>query len=401
MAFTDSEPGFLDLEAAYGVRLVAGSPGGLDLEPNFLQPALFWKVVAGQRIPLFSRGGISTAQRRRSLVPGNFFPDASTTGVYDDSLLVDMTGSTPLIITTPETHYENVRFLRNVEVRTAGVSFRNCEFRGPGVAMGTLLLTAVHQDVETLLIEDCTFAPAYASDNQNNIMGHGMKVLRCEMRGGVDNIGAAPYTSGPNSGRVNTEIMGCWMHSTWFFSPHPGQSDNVTHTDVIQWHGGGGLTIYGNRLEGYLNPAIGQASDPPLPVGGYPTNHASGNPWGASSLTGKLYGMSILMISPGNGTHSELVFEKNWMTGSLVGINGIGARLDFLEPGNASVKGNRISVDWKNTMDSIAGFTVPTSFAMVFQSDHFIDVQDNWLWDTLDDPFAHEGITPNNTRRNI
>lgn len=388
--YLDSDPGFIDLGENYGTRYVDGAPGFLDLGENALQAALIWKRTPSGRVPLYVRKPLSISQWRRSLEVGNFFPDETNTGVYDWGALEDDT-TAQLIVTEPGSHFENVRFLGRVNVRAAGVSFRNCAFVGPETHTpgSSLRVVSVTDNAATnVLFEDCSFHPRWEYERTDCILGSGFTALRCEFKGGVDSIGVNRYSSGPLVDRSDVSILGCWAHSLWMFSPCSYQSDNVTHNDVIQWHGGAGLTVVGNRLEGNFDLGVGNAMAPGL--GGRPeSDWDAGGPFGASPLDGETrrYG-SILMISPRTAPHEELIFEKNWMDHSTVGINGAGSvTADDFQNSDSSVSDNLVGIDWYRSQITGGGTLSPDdAMGVILRQSHNIDVSNNITWDKSD-PF--------------
>ncbi len=361
----------------------------------------FWHRRAGEKRPFIlkykpadTETDPSTSEGRRALVTGEFFPDSTTTGVYDADALVNMPGNQSFGI--PGEVIENIRFLGTVSVTTNGVYFRNCEFLGPSPTPESgPIVRCWNNDNYNILFEDCTFRVRSPGERADCIMARGTTLLRCDLSGGVDQIGAAPYTSGPRNGRCDVQVLGCWLHDGAVFSPCSYQSDNITHSDMIQWHGGAGLVVRGSRIDGWIDESIGNALAPG--AGGRPASEwQPGQQRGASGLTGRRRSHATLMISPGDGTHSELVVERCWMDGSVVGVNSGGSASSLLASGVNRIVDNHIGLDWYHT-EQAGAFTVPNSFGLLLKSAHQVEVAGNTLWNSTD---PWDTSTPNNTRKN-
>ena len=296
-----------------------------------------WRVIGGTRVPLVYRGGLTAKQRRNQLVPGSFFPDESTTGLYQPTT---STVTTNLTITEANAHYEDVWFRCRVDVRTTGVTFKNCKFTGPAdSALENGIIVATNAAVAGLLLEDCTIAPEHTSHTTNCIEGHHFTLRRVNSYHGVDLcsvIAPADFT------RADVVVEGSWLHDPAMYNT-PVQADNLTHNDVIQWHGMKGLTVNGSRLEGLCAPGIGVVDTPP--VGTWPTSLVSGNPFYPNR-----WATSVVMASPPRAAFDDFVFTNNWLDGAAAGLV-----LTHTPPGPfddcGTITGNRFGYDWRNGPD--------------------------------------------------
>ncbi len=154
----------------------------------------------------------------------------------------------------------------------------------------------------------------------------------------------------------------------------------MTHSDVIQWHGGANLTVDGNKFDGYLTTDFGDALAPDVDSSG---DHISGNHWNS------LRALSCLMISSPGGyaLPSHLIFTRNWVNGGAVGINGGGSTNAFLSDDGSKITNNWFGQDWRLGPD----------FAILIKSNHVFEITGNHLW-VANDPF-NTG-TDYNIRRN-
>jgi hypothetical protein len=299
---------------------------------------------------------------RDQLVPGEYFPDASNTGLLDPSVLTTQTGNVTYSTTTARV-IENVRFQGVVYVTGSNIEFRNCMFEGVGDNSASNSVVTRYATTSNIVFVDCLFVPRFKSDIKNNLLGRGWTARRCEFRGAVDGCGAAPVSGGA---RVDVALEGCWIHDLGGWNT-TSQADGFTHNDGIQWHGGLGLRLLGNRIEGFLDPAVGNY---PGPNAGHST--------------------SAIMINnltmPG-----EMDFRKNWIDGGVVGINMLGVPGAFPAGANPpnQIIGNHFGFDYSSGQNNAIRCT---SSAQVFT------LTDNFRWFKAGDPF--DTSTPFNVRVN-
>ena len=333
----------------------------------------FWTLVEGVRVPMWPRGPLTAAQQRTALTPGEFFPDANTTGVYDETALEEITSN--LTVTTPGATYENKLFRGRVDVRATGVRFRNCKFTGPPAsALSDALLVATSTAQSGLLVEDCTFAPAVPSHVTNCVSGHHFTLRRCNLYHGVDMVSVIGDLSDT---RADVTIEGSWLHDPIMFNTNT-QSDGFTHNDLVQWHGLLGLKILGCRLEGGCAPGLGVVDQPPAWSG---STLVSGNPF----YPGR-WGTSVLMGSPARKLMGELELRDSWLDGATVGLN-VGGPAIELFPDVGIITGNRFGSDWR----------IGPDFGLLAKSAQTMTYAGNYRWNK-DDPW--DTSTPFSVRKN-
>lgn len=325
---------------------------------------------------------------RNSLVSGTFVPSAETTGAWsadadlepvDSSITYDSSYNGQLV--------ENKLFRHMVYVTGQNIRFRNCKFIGPNSYVTAEIVHVRSNTARNIEFVDCTIKPRYVDYRVHCIAGHGMRLLRCDISGGVDGVGVVPYTGGTWSGRADVEIEASFIHDLAFSSPDPTKTDNQTHNDLIQWHGGAGLTIFGCLLLGYLMPGAGDIDAAHEPTEAHrASGHGAGSHFPVSSRSGRRRAMGVLMVSPGNGTHSSLEVRTNWIDGGYAGINFAGATSDWLEADGSIVTDNFIGLDWRHTEERGA-FTTANSFGFYRQSATIpgLSITGNHLWNPADD----------------
>jgi len=299
---------------------------------------------------------------RDQLVPGNYFPDSTNAGLLTPpSALTIVTGNQTISTTNPQVITDQ-RYQGAVFLTGANKTFRNCMFEGNGIDSNSVLCR--YATSTNNVFEDCLFAARIPSDQSNNLLGRGWTARRCEFRQAVDGCGAAPINGGV---RTDVVLEGCWIHDLGGFLTTT-QPDGFTHNDGIQWHGGAGLRMVGNRIEGFLDPTIGDPN-PALP-GGHST--------------------SAIMIN--NLTMpAEMHFEKNWIDGGVVGINMLGIPGAFpagAVPPNAIID-NHFGFNYSSGQNNAIR---ASSSAIVFT------LTGNHRWFVSGDPF--DTSTPFNVRVN-
>lgn len=269
-----------------------------------------------------SRGARRLQRAAQDFILGQTKPMASNTGLNVSHISVGSltTVSTNATHATNGAVYEDIRFTGYVNITGKNITYRNCWFNATAIAGGTGLVRALDPNVENILFENCLFLPStYASNAtdalDNCIMGHDFTLYRCDLSGGIDLVGVYSGVS-LSTPAANVNVLGCYMHDMVYYSPDAGHSDNQTHNDGLQFHGGArDFLMRGTNLSAMINPLYGQASDPSVDGGG---NHLSGNtlyPW--------LVAMSCFMLSPVNTTAgvSNFVVDQNWLGGGMCVFN--------------------------------------------------------------------------------
>jgi hypothetical protein len=222
---------------------------------------------------------------------------------------------------TDNATYDSVRFSGYVNVTGKNITYRNCWFNATAAAGATALVRVLNANAQNITFENCLFKPStYAPDTTNSlgncIMGHDFTLYRCDLSGGIDLVGVYSGISLSNPAQ-NVSILGCYMHDLVFYSPDSSHSDNQSHNDGVQVHGGAqNFLMRGTNQTGMLDPAQGQATDPPIDDGS--GNHLSGNVQYPS-----LASMSCFMLSPVDTTAGvdNFVVDQNWLGGGTVVFN--------------------------------------------------------------------------------
>lgn len=272
----------------------------------------------------YSRGRVSRSINARSaLVFGDYLPDATNTGT--------MSAPTTLLTTTqnlsdtgglsPAKTFEGVEFRCQVNLSGKNYVFRNCLFSGVAAGMGISIVQSRYATASDNLFEDCTFAAYTPTDGVNGIQGRGFTLKRCNIYGVVDGVNPAVADSGT---RVDVAMYGCYIHDLLRYcpdGPYSSHSDNQTHSDSIQWQGGLGLTLVGNRIENLIDPTKGLGNTTAA------TYDGNGVQTGGNQFLPKHVGTAALMINALNNAipPGELVLRKNWLRGGGVLINSLGA----------------------------------------------------------------------------
>ena len=323
-----------------------------------------------------------TVNSRSSLVWGTYLPDATTAGLADPSLVTTIIpgnitysnpSSTPKIIS-------NTEFQGYVYIQGAYYKFINCRFVGPvSPTMGTVQTRyAVTHNIE---FEDCHFEPRGKNYHSGNLQGRGWKALRCDFSGGIDGCGPAVVDGGT---RIDVTIQQCYIHDLLRYCPDPNQpSDNQSHADAIQWAGGLGLTLLGNRIEGLLDTSIGSTFQP----GTYDGN---GKLTGGHQFYPNPVSTSAIMINALSNViqPGELIMQKNWIRGGFVGVNSIGTPSAWLSADGSDISENHFKNDqgygsnnrWVGKASQVG-----------------LSIHDNYVW--LTDPL--DNSTPINPKVNV
>lgn len=292
---------------------------------------------SGLFVPILG-GGPAVADSRENLVPGTYFPDASTTGlmpgytydaagIYQNGVLIP--GSVlngDQVYTGTDTLLENKLVNGRVILRGVRNRVKNCVIRGTtagppnGAGLGQALVQCDNL-VQDAIIEDCKLIPNKPHYNWTGLYSHDFTALRCDISRVVD-------CGGMFRANLDTKaaFIGCYMHDLTLFNPDPNHAstDNRTHNDVIQIQGGYGGTILGNTLVGWLTN---------WPTGeGFvaATSDVTTNPpnvWAPPhrfSNSGNCVSTACIQVTPNVGTPKavrDFVIRKNLIIGGATGIN--------------------------------------------------------------------------------
>lgn len=239
---------------------------------------------------------------RNTLAWGTYLPDATNTGhtftTPDATYTTNQSFNDTGLASSAKT-IERARFSCKITLQGKNYVFRNCLFDGPVAGLSEAMVQSRYATADGNLFEDCTFLPQTPTQDVNAIQGRGFTLRRCNISGVIDGVDPAVADGGT---RTDVAIYQTYIHDLLRYSPYSGHSDNQTHSDAIQWQGGLGLILRGNRIEDLIDITKG-----------------TGNSAGQT-------GTSALMINALNNTipPGELIMEKNWVRGGYVGINSAG-----------------------------------------------------------------------------
>jgi|GEM_PF-2828420 len=299
---------------------------------------------------------------RASLVPGSYFPDASNTGLIDASVLETVDGNVTLSDQSSQVKViENKRFRGYVYLTGKNYLFRNCLFEGPANPQYAAVV-ARYATSSGNVFEDSTFKPRGINYYNGTINGRGFTLKRVELTGAVD--GANPSVADGGT-RLDVTITGSWVHDLLRWSPDPTHSDNQSHSDGIQWMGGRGLTLIGNRIEGLLDTSISSWGPATYDSSGKMTG---GHPFYPNPVNGETLMVNAYQdkIQPG-----ELTMRKNWIRGGAVGLNMLGATSAW-----ASNDGSSIEENWFLNDQGYG-----KNHRMVAKASQVISTSTNYVWD--------------------
>src|SRR5690606_22354851 len=149
----------------------------------------------------------------------------------------------------------------------------------------------------------------HPNDRVNCIEGHHLTLRRVNGHHGVDILGILGQLSDT---RVDARLESSWLH-TMVMSNTTTQPDNITHHDLIQWHGLLGLYAIGARLEAFVDPTFGAADVPPTfhPTETYSNGKPvllSGNPFHPGT-----WGYSAIMASPARKLMGDFTMHRTWV----------------------------------------------------------------------------------------
>lgn len=294
-----------------------------------VQTADWWKIKNGKRVPLRVRDRLNPGQIRRLLTgkEGTFFPDASNTGPHTPSLLQVIDGD--VYLDTPGEWLVDKWVRGRVFCTAPDCGIDNSRITGPasGPAAGALVV-ATNANVSGFLIQDTEIAPQHPNDRINCFEGHNTTFRRVNAHHGVDIVGAIGRLENTH---VNIRLESVWFHDMVMFNTDT-QSDNITHNDLIQWHGLLGVNAIGPRLEAFCDPGYGVVLEPPT---WGPVNPDTGK---APLISGNpnypfQTGFSVFMASPPRKLMGEFSLKKAWVDGGAVGLNFGGPTIELFPNG--------------------------------------------------------------------
>lgn len=304
-----------------------------------------WQVLVGGGDP-YPVSVTDPGPTGDAFILGTTKPTAANTGVGiigpARAQLTQVTGD--LIVTTAGTVVENQERLGRILIRAANVTVRNCVIKQPVISAAGWCVDTSNAAAVNATIEFCELYENSPSTNSNGIGPNNYTAYRNNIHDTVDGLSVFTYDNGP----ANVYIRGNYVHDLLFLSPEPRQSDNRTHSDVIQFQGGGLTEVIGNTLSCFASVAN---STPSLLV-----NHPQA--------------LSVFMFSPNSslagGVIRDVKIWDNWCYGGEFGLNA-GAPTNSTTT-NVTVYRNRFDRDqwyqpgWAINVDpSATGISVPTT----------------------------------------
>ncbi len=327
---------------------------GTAIAQDTILPATERAALGGVEVPVNTRSISSSASQsglvwtaesgnlvRRgtdNFVLGVTKPDATNTGYAPGTTFT--TVSADLTITTDNTTYTNTMFMGGkVYVRAKNVTFRNCWFRGQQIANAiTDPFVRCHWNTaQGTLFDHCTFgSPGQVGWSDAGILGWNFTANRCDISRCSDGIRNVNSDTASNIGQIT--VTGCYIHDLMYISPSADGPDNQSHNDAIQLVGGSQILIRGNTLRGYVDPLLGQAATPGMPL----LNSTDGTGY---PVTGSPYAwMTGLIITPDNAAISDVTADQNWVEGGRFSVN-IATKAYGLTGTGVTVTNNRFGQD--------------------------------------------------------
>lgn len=280
----------------------------------------------------------STADSDRNALPDNGFYEQvpnvncglmpSTVAAGGGSTLPLWTGSytfaannaTQVVIT-------GYRFDKGIYVTGRNYKFKNCYFASIATALvAGAVVQAQHENCRTNVFEDCEVRIIPTGTKTGlGVMGHNLTLRRVYVHDTED--GVNPYRAA--GGDMAFRVYGSYISDLLFYSPDSAvggsQSDHQTHTDAMQFRGGTNIRIENSYVVGKHNMALGDASEPPLPVDSSGnaitgSGHVSGNTSYPSDTS-----ISACMFNsiPAGTGFGDIVFSRNRLGGGAVTFNAL------------------------------------------------------------------------------
>jgi hypothetical protein len=283
---------------------------------------------------------------RNLLVPGDYKPSASTTGVLPGvTLTPHNTGGGTLTFSTADQTYRDLDIYGDINVTAPGIKFYNCRFRGgtswPSSAdcvvdcrsAGVLARTTTANPWAGVpYFEDCTLAATRPAYFREGFMGH-CHIKRCDISNTTDGIGTYNTDTSASSKGARMIAEANWIHDLVYWYPEPAHADG-THNDCIQIQSGGHIRVIGNYLVGRSHLGDDRAyADPDGSTYAGGTLSADGT--GKAGLftqtngdgVGHCLGAGIIVQrnswngAPMHALDTNVVVEKNWFANGTSGAN--------------------------------------------------------------------------------
>lgn len=325
---------------------------------------------------------------------GTTKPDETNVGLFRPTTSVVSTAD--FVASTPGQTFVDVRFDGNVSVQAPNVKFYNCHFRGKMATGGHHIVRTNHAGhtggayFERCLFDNRWFPSTNAADGAHGgIMCRDTTLVRCEIRHATDGVGIV--------GGGNVTMLGCWIHSLWYFSPDSYHMKDGTHADGMESHpqeSKSNIIIRGCRIEGLVDHTLpnAQSGIPPTfdgngdLIGGYAYYHTHFDEWNGK-YDAPPWGTSALLFSrSGTNTLTDVVIDSNWLSGGWLAVINISPGFTDAYASGIEITNNRIGNVTRDRHSSGLPYLVICSTSL----QNGITISGNVM--------EHDG-TPNNLRR--
>lgn len=169
------------------------------------------------------------------------------------------------------------------------------------------------------ILRDCTIKPRVEANGRNGIQGRQYEAYRCDISGTVDGCGIFSTIAGRNA---DVTLLGNYIHDLVYIYPDLITTSHTdgTHNDCVQYQGGRGVWVMGNRLKATAHALAGTGSNPSKPwlIG---TGHANG-------------AGIIVQRNTGDAPNLTVTVEKNWLSHGLSHLNGKASATSYTYRGN-------------------------------------------------------------------
>lgn len=308
---------------------------------------------------------VSPPPDRSSLVAGVDKPDATNTGVFAGSTLTAQNTSITYGNINPAGSpqiVQNMEFFERVVVNGQYITFRNCRFWGPNGPTPKEAITVTNANCVGIRFEDCDITQQNPIWDSLGVKGWQFTLLRCHIWGvtdGIQHIGQGSNYTGLDQ---NVTMQQCFLEKFAYMAPDPGAAggltDNASHLDGFQIRGGRNFLFWGNNIQSFFDPTIGQGGVAPvtLPSG----TRVTGNRYAPSEAA-----TSCGMFSPILGLFGNLQIRDNWMDGGAYMLN-FNPAITSVDTGGAGGVGIRITgnrVGYNARSGSSAFIIAPTTLS--------------------------------------
>lgn len=209
---------------------------------------------------------------RETWVPGDYLPDATTTGPLPGTVFTqwgaDGATSRDFNVTANNQIVDSLEVWGSINVGSfANVVIQNCIIHGTLVRGTQNAAINFAENGHGLLVKDCLFVTRPGNNNEwcQGMRGGNYTMKRCEMKGWSDGVGLTSQLG-------NVTLLANWIHDGWYNewtaaqngTVYPTQAANYTHNDGIQFHIGKNYIITGNRIGGQRSGSYAHGAVPSL-----------------------------------------------------------------------------------------------------------------------------------------